>query len=92
MSEYALDPRGRESKINDLISRLRAEVERNALAVESITRITMRITPSLPETPYLDSVKEASNESSLVIDLRDILEGFERNTAKLQQLADRIEL
>lgn len=74
------------------MGRLQGEVERQALAIDSIIRATEVASFHGPENDTLETVKEIPQDSKLVITLRDILLGFERNTNRLNNLADRIEL
>ncbi len=86
------------SKIDELIAQLNQEAERQSMAIESLQRVTKSVVRNEPSEPrnetLMDSSKiaEVPHDSQLVENLRDILRVFERNTNRLHNLADRIEL
>lgn len=92
VSEAMYQAERKTSKTEELLARLQGEVERQALAIDNITRVTEIASFHGPENEFLEPVKEIPQDSKLVITLRDLLLGFERNTNRINNLADRIEL
>lgn len=78
----------------DLLYKLTEELGRQTVAVDNLERDLSDVCSTAGPLPIAndDTVKEITNNSKLVVKLREILVSLERNTNRINATRDRLEV